>query len=275
MKVQEALNLSKKLICEAIYSEDGMNGDEGQEAVIVIESALAEIGECEPVAWRWKAKVFNEWVYNPTIEWLEKQSSSDIDKEPLFTLPPSTVSLEKRIAELVEALERAIRKKVQEALQSAIDAMIMYQLKLDSTFIDEAIISCKSALADMEKCEPVAEALHERNRLGYAVVDVIGAIDEIIENAQEVEVDDFLHIAIPIDLWHELQDELEKMPERAELYTSQISKEWVGLSDYEIENLADSYLERVNPYSDYVASVNDLRQFADAYLKKLNAPEKG
>jgi len=72
----------------------------------------------------------------------------------------------------------------------------------------------------IEKCEPVAEALHERNRLGYAVVDVIGTLDEIIENAQEVEVDDFLHIAIPIDKWHELQDALEEMPKRAELYTS-------------------------------------------------------
>ena len=72
----------------------------------------------------------------------------------------------------------------------------------------------------IDKCEPVAEALHERNRLGYAVVDVIGTLDEIIENAQEVEVDDFLHIAIPIDKWHELQDALEEMPKRAELYTS-------------------------------------------------------
>jgi hypothetical protein len=82
-----------------------------------------------------------------------------------------------------------------------------------------------SALSELEKCEPVAEALHERNRLGYAVVDVIGTLDEIIENAQEVEVDDFLHIAIPIDKWHELQDALEEMPKRAELYTSPISKE--------------------------------------------------
>lgn len=122
------------------------------------------------------------------------------------------------------------------------------------------------ALAEIEKCEPVAEALHERNRLGYAVVDVIGTLDEIIENAQEVEVDDFLHIAIPIDKWNELQDALEEMPKRAELYTSQISKEWVGLSDQQIQNLiinSDNY----NKFQ-FIKSVEHT-------VKQLNVPEKG
>jgi hypothetical protein len=124
----------------------------------------------------------------------------------------------------------------------------------------------ESALSDIEKCEPVAEALHERNRLGYAVVDVIGTLDEIIENAQEVEVDDFLHIAIPIDKWHELQDALEEMPKRAELYTSPISKEWVGLSDQQIQNLiinSDNY----NKFQ-FIKSVEHT-------VKQINAPEKG
>lgn len=117
----------------------------------------------------------------------------------------------------------------------------------------------------IEKCEPVAEALHERNRLGYAVVNVIGTLDEIIENAQEVEVDDFLHIAIPIDKWHELQDALEEMPKRAELYTSPISKEWVDVP----------YEERRELYKS--VSKGNIDGFADllsARLKQLNA-EKG
>jgi len=86
--------------------------------------------------------------------------------------------------------------------------------------IGKAIDVAISALSDIEKCEPVAQAIRERDRLGFAVVNVIGKLDEIIENTQEVEIDDFLHIAIPIDKWHELQDVLEEMPKRAELYTS-------------------------------------------------------
>lgn len=113
----------------------------------------------------------------------------------------------------------------------------------------------------MEQGEPVAEALHERNRLGYAVVDVIGTLDEIIENAQEVEVDDFLHIAIPIDKWHELQDALEEMPKRAELYTSPISKEWVWLSDEAIKGL---------PQPNYDITTAQYVKLIEAKLKELN-----
>lgn len=65
-----------------------------------------------------------------------------------------------------------------------------------------------------------SEALNERNKLGYAVADVIGKLDEIIDVADEIEVNDFLHKAIPIDLWHELTEALENMPARAESFTS-------------------------------------------------------
>lgn len=199
--------------------------------------------------------------------------------------------------------------KVQEALKSAIEAFELHAKQyphMVKGYCVDALEDCKSALSDIEKCEPVAQELHERNRLGYAVVDVIGALDEIIENAQEVEVDDFLHIAIPIDKWHELQDALEEMPKRAELYTSpqpidkcapvylivsgadeivvtkekydswtsakrisytsQISKEWVGLSDQQIQNLiinSDNY----NKFQ-FIKSVEHT-------VKQLNAPEKG
>lgn len=132
------------------------------------------------------------------------------------------------------------------------------------TEVEEAFTQgYKSALAEIGKCEPVAEALHERNRLGYAVVDVIGTLDEIIENAQEVEVDDFLHIAIPIDKWHELQDALEEMPKRAELYTSPISKEWVGLTDMQITNIGMQH-----------QSLHQVAYAISDELKQLNA-ERG
>lgn len=111
--------------------------------------------------------------------------------------------------------------KVQEALQSAIDAMEYHteQTRPIQKTIDTLAL-CKAALVEIEKCEPVAEAIRERDRLGFAVVNVIGKLDEIIESMQEVEIDDFLHIAVPIDMWNELQDALEDMPKRADLYTS-------------------------------------------------------
>lgn len=127
------------------------------------------------------------------------------------------------------------------------------------------ITSLYSSPQPIEKCEPVAEALHERNRHGYAVVDLIGTLYEIIENAQEVEVDDFLHIAIPIDKWHELQDALEEMPKRAELYTSPISKEWVDVPYEERRELYKSISK---------GNINGFADLLSARLKQLNAPKE-
>jgi len=44
----------------------------------------------EAVAWRWKHKDSNIWIYNPDIDWLN--SRNDVDKEPLFTAPPQPQS---------------------------------------------------------------------------------------------------------------------------------------------------------------------------------------
>ena len=154
--------------------------------------------------------------------------------------------------------------KVQEALKSAINFIEETMAINAENFkpaASELLDQCKSALSDIENCEPVAEALHERNRLGYAVVDVIGALDEIIENAQEVEVDDFLHIAVPVDMWNELQAELEYMPKRADLYTSPQPRDWVDVT----------YEERRDLYKSL--SKGNIDGFADllsARLKQLN-----
>lgn len=111
--------------------------------------------------------------------------------------------------------------KVNEALKSAIEALGIgaESFGANNIYVNPLNL-CKAALAEIEKCEPVAEAIRERDRLGFAVVNVIGKLDEIIESMQEVEIDDFLHIAVPIDMWNELQDALEDMPKRADLYTS-------------------------------------------------------
>lgn len=76
-----------------------------------------------------------------------------------------------------------------------------------------------SPISQNEQQEAV-EALRERDKLGYAVVGVIGKLDEIIDVAEDIEFNDFAHIAIPLELWNELKDALELMPERADNYTS-------------------------------------------------------
>jgi hypothetical protein len=49
MKVQEALKAAKTVICEGIYSEDGMDGDDGERVLRIIDAALSDIEKCEPV----------------------------------------------------------------------------------------------------------------------------------------------------------------------------------------------------------------------------------
>lgn len=81
-----------------------------------------------------------------------------------------------------------------------------------------------------EPIEAVEKALHERDKLGFSVVNVIKKLDEISENVQEIELDDILQVAIPMDDWAALQDALDGMPERAESYSPNTvtisSEEW-------------------------------------------------
>lgn len=166
---------------------------------------------------------------------------------------------------------------IEQALKAALAAIDLYDYtgtQSESELYAKAERLCKSALSEIGECEPVAEALHERNRLGYAVVDVIGTLDEIIENAQEVEVDDFLHIAIPIDKWHELQDALEEMPKRAELYTSPLQSQTVKEALEKAVSICDALREEAvikylkNNKAQYEGSIDAL-DIASARIYQL------
>jgi hypothetical protein len=62
-----------------------------------------------------------------------------------------------------------------------------------------------------------AEAVKERNKLGYTVCQVIAAVESLVANVEEYEGDDgFLHQGAPIELWSALNDALDDMLPRAE-----------------------------------------------------------
>lgn len=121
----------------------------------------------------------------------------------------------------------------------------------------------QAAIAYMqEQSKEVVEAIRERDRLGFAVVNVIGKLDEIIENTQEVEIDDFLHIAISIDMWNELEAALEDMPNRADLYTTpQRQQPLKRLSDEFKDNLYEKYwIKESMTFDDLIEVVMDAMQ---------------
>jgi len=69
MKVQEALKAAKTVICEGIYSEDGMDGDDGERVLRIIDAALSEIGKCEAVGELILAPAFLPALKAPLVNW--------------------------------------------------------------------------------------------------------------------------------------------------------------------------------------------------------------
>ena len=135
---------------------------------------------------------------------------------------------------------------------------------------EKAKAAWQAAIAYMqEQSEPVAEAIRERDRLGFAVVNVIGKLDEIIENTQEVEIDDFLHIAISIDMWNELQAALEDMPKRADLYTTpQRQQPLKRLSQLDVLKILNECAK--SPYTNTQSSLG----FANAIMDEMERINK-
>jgi hypothetical protein len=93
--------------------------------------------------------------------------------------------------------------------------LTMHEPKVIGEAIDVAI----AALSDAVTLPDVAMALEERDKLGFTVVEVIGKLDEINEQVEEITLHDVNYFAVPAELWHELQDALEHMPQRADLFT--------------------------------------------------------
>jgi hypothetical protein len=87
--------------------------------------------------------------------------------------------------------------KVQEALKAAIDELEELQRVFEHDNSNYEIDLCKSALADIEKCEPVGEVYNKDKKY------------MLLNNSDK------------------------EYPHGTLLYTSPISKEWVGLPDTE------------------------------------------
>jgi hypothetical protein len=116
--------------------------------------------------------------------------------------------------------------KVQEALKAAIEAM-----EIEGIGGSDAAQLCKSALSEIEKCEPVGEIYNKDKKY-------------ILLNNSDKEY-----------------------PHGTLLYTSPISKEWVGLTYKDKVDLREN--------TDWYNFPNDLIEATEAKLKQLNAPEKG
>jgi hypothetical protein len=126
--------------------------------------------------------------------------------------------------------------KVQEALKAAIE-------ELEAQGIFSTADLCKSALAEIGKCEPVAEVR----------LSVTGRKELFLPSFNAI----FANFGTGVGQGFEVG---------TKLYTSPISKEWVGLSDQQIQNLiinSDNY----NKFQ-FIKSVEHT-------VKQLNAPDKG
>lgn len=139
--------------------------------------------------------------------------------------------------------------KVQEALKAAIEAMENEDdLKAIPFGIRciRAINQCKSALSEIEKCEPV----------GYGVQLPTGMYGNMYTMKHEAE-EDFKN-------WKHKYPESKVIP----LYTSPISKEWVGLSDERLVEITKAWsVDMERTPKKLAIAIND-------ELKYLNA-EKG
>jgi hypothetical protein len=124
--------------------------------------------------------------------------------------------------------------KVQEALKKALARFQMID-QGQAVFVRDAIDELKSALSDIENCEPVA-LVHRT---------LSGQITLVKPDFSYFDISNFIG---------------------ATFYTSPISKEWVGLSDQQIQNLiinSDNY----NKFQ-FIKSVEHT-------VKQLNTSEKG
>jgi hypothetical protein len=113
--------------------------------------------------------------------------------------------------ELIEQLAKGKTEHFK-YLCSLLPSEVMWGDSITPQIVGE-IIEAYQAAAPIDN---VREALEERDRLGYTVVEVIGKIDEINEQVEEITLHDVNYFAVPAELWNELQDALEEMPNRAE-----------------------------------------------------------
>jgi hypothetical protein len=170
--------------------------------------------------------------------------------------------------------------KVQEALKAAIDMIETLQNSgLVLTEIGNTVIyDCKAALAEIEKCEPVAWRMQTHPRGDYIIQkhkpdsarrdlwEALYTSPQPIEKCEPVAIkvtrstDGRLLLTQPDGKYFDVNEAIGKT-----FYTSPISKEWVGLSDDERSDISREMVKSGK-------SVNWAASKIEAKLKQLNAP---
>ncbi len=95
-------------LIEAVGEFIGTKFEDRERNIFDVINTIPAISNTEAVAWRWKPKDSNIWIYNPDIDWLN--SRNDVDKEPLFTAPPQPQSVKDALEAAAKIAEDATKR---------------------------------------------------------------------------------------------------------------------------------------------------------------------
>lgn len=110
----------------------------GKNLQATISAIIAKMKESEPVAWRWKPKNSNTWIYDPNVEWLNSQN--DVDKEPLYLATPPAQSTndalrkDEALAKFIVDACNSYLAPVNDALEKAAKIAEAMPLKCDTSY---------------------------------------------------------------------------------------------------------------------------------------------
>lgn len=168
--------------------------------------------------------------------------------------------------------------KVQEALKSAIEALNSchknyfsngnYEMTYSQYSVENALNDCKSALAEIGKCEPVYTSTNH----GFVMKDR----NFTYAGNGYINDNNFDHDAALKVSGDFATGDLDKYAQMItnHLNTSPISKEWVSLTNDEVIKIMDETDFDLDDFHIEEAGINYCRAI-EAKLKQLNAPEKG
>jgi DNA repair exonuclease SbcCD ATPase subunit len=128
-------------------------------------------------------------------------------------------SLERKLAQLEAKKLRERMTRARHVLTAGSPSPLCNwgMLDVSADVTDQAALDAYVAEQSSAAVEAAQEAIKERDKLGYAVVKLVGAVDELLAQSEECEGHDgFLAEIAPSGVWAELRSAAEDMTLRAE-----------------------------------------------------------